>query len=87
MKGFLDKNKDLLFRDLSQAMFACDNPLLKKFFPEGKQIDINRKYFIQTAKFQFFVHGQMVSLQEIQKMRLRNDHQQQDFSSEHPSVS
>ena len=35
MKGFLDKNKDLLFRDLSQAMFACEHPLMKVLFPDG----------------------------------------------------
>ena len=33
--GFLDKNKDLLFKDLSQAMFACERPLLKELFAEG----------------------------------------------------
>lgn len=33
--GFLDKNKDLLFKDLSQAMFACERGLLKRLFPEG----------------------------------------------------
>lgn len=33
--GFLDKNRDLLFKDLSQAMFACERPLLKELFAEG----------------------------------------------------
>jgi len=33
--GFIDKNKDLLFRDLSQLMFSCERQLLKDFFPEG----------------------------------------------------
>jgi myosin-1 len=33
--GFLEKNRDLLFKDLSQAMFACERPLLKTLFPEG----------------------------------------------------
>lgn len=33
--GFIDKNNDLLYRDLSQAMFKCRHPLLKVLFPEG----------------------------------------------------
>jgi myosin-1 len=52
VKGFLDKNKDLLFRDLSQAMFACDHPLLKKFFPEGDRENSSKKR-PPTAGFQF----------------------------------
>lgn len=35
VEGFLDKNKDKLFKDLSQAMFACERGMLKKLFPEG----------------------------------------------------
>ena len=31
----MDKNKDLLFKDLSQAMFASDQMLLQTLFPEG----------------------------------------------------
>lgn len=34
--GFMDKNKDLLFKDLSKAMYACERGLLKELFPEGK---------------------------------------------------
>ncbi|XP_077153818.1 unconventional myosin-Ia isoform X1 [Ranitomeya variabilis] len=33
--GFLDKNNDLLFRDLSQAMWKAKHELLKSLFPEG----------------------------------------------------
>ena len=33
--SFIDKNKDLLYRDLSQLMFSCERKLLRKFFPEG----------------------------------------------------
>ncbi|GFN87932.1 unconventional myosin-ib [Plakobranchus ocellatus] len=36
VSGFLDKNNDLLFRDLSQAMYQCSHPLLKHLFPEGR---------------------------------------------------
>lgn len=35
VEGFMDKNNDLLFRDLSQAMFQCTHHLLKILFPEG----------------------------------------------------
>lgn len=35
VNGFIDKNNDLLFRDLSQAMFKCKHKLLPSFFPEG----------------------------------------------------
>eukprot|EP00118_Oscarella_pearsei_P003137 m.13137 g.13137 ORF g.13137 m.13137 type:complete len:1091 (+) comp24497_c0_seq4:132-3404(+) len=52
VKGFLDKNKDLLFRDLSQAMYACDHPLLKTFFPEGDP-DHPSKKRPPTAGLQF----------------------------------
>jgi len=34
--GFLDKNKDLLFKDLSLAMFACERGILCELFPEGQ---------------------------------------------------
>ena len=36
VEGFLDKNNDLLYRDLSQAMFACKHALLQTLFPEGR---------------------------------------------------
>ena len=36
VNGFMDKNKDLLFKDLSKAMYACERGLLKDLFPEGK---------------------------------------------------
>ena len=42
MTGFLDKNKDLLFKNLSQAMFACERGLLRELFPEGKPLFINK---------------------------------------------
>uniref|UniRef100_T1IUX4 Myosin motor domain-containing protein n=1 Tax=Strigamia maritima TaxID=126957 RepID=T1IUX4_STRMM len=35
VQGFIDKNSDLLYRDLSHAMFKCDHTLLKVLFPEG----------------------------------------------------
>ncbi|XP_063230710.1 unconventional myosin-Ia isoform X2 [Bacillus rossius redtenbacheri] len=33
--GFVDKNNDILHRNLSQAMYRCHHPLLKILFPEG----------------------------------------------------
>ncbi|XP_074709686.1 unconventional myosin-Ia isoform X2 [Strix uralensis] len=33
--GFIEKNNDLLFRDLSQAMWAARHALLRSLFPEG----------------------------------------------------
>ena len=38
VEGFLDKNSDLLFRDLSRVMFECEHPLLKRLFPEGMHV-------------------------------------------------
>lgn len=44
VKGFVDKNRDVLSRDLSQAMYNCSHPLLKTLFPEGnpKRASIKR---------------------------------------------
>jgi hypothetical protein len=35
--GFVEKNGDSLPRDLSHAMYRCNNFLLKAMFPEGIQ--------------------------------------------------
>ncbi|XP_044141250.1 unconventional myosin-Ia [Bufo gargarizans] len=50
--GFLDKNNDLLFRDLSQAMWKAKHELLKSLFPEGdpKSSSLKRP---PTVGFQF----------------------------------
>ncbi|KAM5180900.1 unconventional myosin-Ia [Mantella aurantiaca] len=50
--GFLDKNNDLLFRDLSQAMWKAKHELLKSLFPEGdpKNSSLKRP---PTVGFQF----------------------------------
>ncbi|XP_075055512.1 unconventional myosin-Ia isoform X2 [Mixophyes fleayi] len=50
--GFLDKNNDLLFRDLSQAMWKAKHGLLKSLFPEGdpKNSSLKRP---PTVGFQF----------------------------------
>ncbi|XP_006897666.1 PREDICTED: unconventional myosin-Ia [Elephantulus edwardii] len=50
--SFIDKNNDLLFRDLSQAMWKAKHPLLRSLFPEGdpKQASLKRP---PTAGSQF----------------------------------
>lgn len=35
VNGFVDKNRDVLSRDISQAMYNSSHPLLKTLFPEG----------------------------------------------------
>lgn len=52
VNGFIDKNNDLLFRDLSQAMWKAQHPLLRSLFPEGdpKQASLKRP---PTAGTQF----------------------------------
>lgn len=59
VEGFLDKNNDLLYRDLSQAMYACKHSLLKKLFPEGNPAHRSLKR-PPTAGSQF-----KVSVQEL----------------------
>ncbi|XP_060020737.1 unconventional myosin-Ia [Lagenorhynchus albirostris] len=52
VNSFIDKNNDLLFRDLSQAMWKAQHPLLRSLFPEGdpKQASLKRP---PTAGVQF----------------------------------
>eukprot|EP00071_Canis_lupus_P046165 XP_022279722.1 unconventional myosin-Ia isoform X3 [Canis lupus familiaris] len=52
VNSFIDKNNDLLFRDLSQAMWKAQHPLLRSLFPEGdpKQASLKRP---PTAGAQF----------------------------------
>ncbi|XP_055468036.1 unconventional myosin-Ia [Psammomys obesus] len=50
--SFIDKNNDLLFRDLSQTMWKAQHPLLRSLFPEGnpKKVSLKRP---PTAGAQF----------------------------------
>ncbi|XP_041118424.1 unconventional myosin-Ib isoform X7 [Polyodon spathula] len=41
--GFVDKNNDLLYRDLSQAMWKANHSLIKSLFPDGNPAKINLK--------------------------------------------
>lgn len=50
--GFIEKNNDLLFRDLSQAMWAARHALLRSLFPEGDPQKVSLK-LPPTAGFQF----------------------------------
>jgi len=43
VNGFIDKNNDLLFKDMSQAMYNCDHLFLKEMFPEGDASNKNKK--------------------------------------------
>ncbi|XP_054579273.1 unconventional myosin-Ib isoform X4 [Eptesicus fuscus] len=43
VEGFVDKNNDLLYRDLSQAMWKAGHALIKSLFPEGNPTKINLK--------------------------------------------
>ena len=36
VSGFVEKNTDLLDKDLSCVMFQSDHPLLRTLFPEGE---------------------------------------------------
>ncbi|XP_039673124.1 unconventional myosin-Ib isoform X5 [Perca fluviatilis] len=51
-EGFVDKNNDLLYRDLSQAMYKANHSLMKQLFPEGNPTKVNLKR-PPTAGFQF----------------------------------
>uniref|UniRef100_A0A8C4QBG6 Myosin IB n=1 Tax=Eptatretus burgeri TaxID=7764 RepID=A0A8C4QBG6_EPTBU len=35
VEGFMDKNNNLLYRDITQAMWAASHPLVHSIFPEG----------------------------------------------------
>ncbi|XP_072775725.1 unconventional myosin-Ia isoform X3 [Taeniopygia guttata] len=50
--GFIEKNNDLLFRDLSQAMWAARHALLRSLFPEGDPQKVSLK-LPPTAGSQF----------------------------------
>ncbi|XP_073701295.1 unconventional myosin-Ib isoform X5 [Garra rufa] len=43
VEGFVDKNNDLLYRDLSQAMYKANHSLIKILFPEGNPAKVNLK--------------------------------------------
>ncbi|XP_046534992.1 unconventional myosin-Ia [Equus quagga] len=88
VNGFIDKNNDLLFRDLSQAMWNAQHPLLRSLFPEGdpKQASLKRPP-TAGAQFKSSVAILMKNLYSKNPNYIRcikpNEHQQRgQFSSE-----
>ncbi|EHB06520.1 Myosin-Ia [Heterocephalus glaber] len=86
--GFIDKNNDLLFRDLSQAMWKAQHPLLRSLFSEGnpKEASLKRPP-TAGAQFKSSVAILMKNLYSKNPNYIRcikpNEHQQQgQFSSE-----
>ncbi|XP_027625441.1 unconventional myosin-Ia [Tupaia chinensis] len=86
--GFIDKNNDLLFRGLSQAMWKAQHPLLRSLFPEGnpKQASLKRPP-TAGAQFKNSVAILMKNLYAKNPNYIRcikpNEHQQRgQFSSE-----
>ncbi|XP_042900119.2 unconventional myosin-Ib [Parasteatoda tepidariorum] len=62
--GFIDKNNDILHRDLSQAMYRTEQPLLKTLFPEGNPRRTSLKRPATTAtQFRISIGALMKSLQ------------------------
>ncbi|XP_057294164.1 unconventional myosin-Ia-like [Hydractinia symbiolongicarpus] len=43
VQGFIDKNNDLLFKDMSQAMYKCNHLFLNEMFPEGNPDNKDKK--------------------------------------------
>lgn len=67
--GFLDKNNDLLYRDLSQCLYACGHPLARTLFPDGCPTKATKKR-PPTTGTQF-----KVSVSELMKnLKTKNPH-------------
>ncbi|XP_032145998.1 unconventional myosin-Ia isoform X2 [Sapajus apella] len=86
--SFIDKNNDLLFRDLSQAMWKAQHPLIRSLFPEGnpKQASLKRPP-TAGAQFKSSVAILMKNLYSKNPNYIRcikpNEHQQRgQFSSD-----
>ncbi|XP_047722931.1 unconventional myosin-Ia isoform X1 [Prionailurus viverrinus] len=88
VNGFIDKNNDLLFRDLSQAMWKAQHPLLQSLFPEGVPTQTSLKRPPTAgAQFKSSVAILMKNLYSKNPNYIRcikpNEHQQRgQFSSE-----
>lgn len=69
VSGFVDKNNDLLYRDLSQCMYLCGHPLAKELFPDGCPTKATKKR-PPTTGTQF-----KVSVAELMKnLKTKNPH-------------
>ena len=78
-RDFVSRNRDALDRELSQAMYECDHPILKVLFPEGKETILKEKKEIIldcNVKLFFFQH-----LKAIPEDRPGEDLQQLELSS------
>ncbi|XP_071788878.1 LOW QUALITY PROTEIN: unconventional myosin-Ia-like [Asterias amurensis] len=63
VSGFIDKNNDLLFRDLSELMFKCEHILLQEMFPEGSpKYASNRRPITTGSQFKVSVSQLMKNL-------------------------
>ncbi|KAL3181898.1 hypothetical protein MRX96_035846 [Rhipicephalus microplus] len=65
IEGFLDKNNDLLFRDLKKAMAGAGNSIIKDAFPESELLSKKRP---PTAATQF-----KLSLQELMEILMSKE--------------
>ena len=67
VNGFVDKNNDILYRDLSYVMFQSEHPLLKVLFPEGNpyRTQIKRPATIAT-QFKISISALMKNIQSKQ---------------------
>ncbi|KAL1428680.1 hypothetical protein MTO96_003028 [Rhipicephalus appendiculatus] len=65
IEGFLDKNNDLLFRDLKKAMAGASNSIIKDAFPESELLSKKRP---PTAATQF-----KLSLQELMEILMSKE--------------
>lgn len=65
--GFVEKNNDLLYKELSSAMYQSDNELLKTLFPEGnpKRATLKRPATIAT-QFKISVGALLKNVQSKQ---------------------
>ena len=48
--GFIDKNNDLLFRDIKEIMQESSNSIMKDVFPEAEILDKKRPLTVCTRQ-------------------------------------
>ena len=55
-RDFVIRNLDSLDKDLSMAMYACNHPLLKVLFPEGKtNFGVLPEHFTYTSSISIII--------------------------------
>lgn len=70
VKGFLDKNNDLLFRDLREAMSHSKNDILRTVFPAFEQ-ESKKRPETAVAKFKTSLNNLMATLRGKQPSYIR----------------